>query len=124
MTFYLAARYRRREELALYARQLKTYGHRILARWLNGHHERSGATIKDFIKWANEDLSDIQKCSMFVIFLGANRRGGMHVEYGYALALGKRIAIIGRPNGVFHYLPGIAVYRSWYDFLEWARGVA
>jgi 3-deoxy-D-manno-octulosonic-acid transferase len=39
--------------------------------------------------------------------------GGRHVEFGYALALGKRIVVVGdAPGNVFHRLPQVALVTS------------
>jgi hypothetical protein len=47
MKIYLAARYSRREELCVYRDQLRTLGHDVQARWLNGEHQlaNDGAPI-------------------------------------------------------------------------------
>ena len=40
--------------------------------------------------------------------------GGRHVEFGLALAQGKRVIIVGPRENVFHYLlPGSQVFVTW-----------
>ena len=45
-------------------------------------------------------------------------RGGRHVEFGYALATGKKVRVIGPEENVFHGLPGIAHYKSFDEWLS------
>ncbi len=41
ITFYLAGRYSRREELCRYREQLRSIGHEVQSRWLDGEHQIS-----------------------------------------------------------------------------------
>ncbi len=109
---YLAARYSRRLEIATYRAALEEDGWTVTSRWLLGNHQAEnddlfpGAAAESF---AREDLEDVDAAGWFVIFPEAPRepttmRGGAHVEYGYALASGKRILIVGPRANVFHCL--------------------
>lgn len=111
-TVYLAARYSRRVEIATYGERLAQDGWEITSRWLLGNHQAEnddlfpGSAAEQF---AREDLEDLDRAEWFVIFPEQPRepttmRGGAHVEYGYALARGKRIIIVGPRANVFHCL--------------------
>jgi hypothetical protein len=114
MRFYLAGRYGRRSELDEYAALLKHLGHTVTSRWLDGVHEAKDAAATDEEKmlWALDDMVDIQRADWLVHFCepdshahGASR-GGRHVEFGIALAQKKNIAIVGKPENIFHCLAG------------------
>lgn len=123
---YLAAPYHRRSELQDYARRLEYAGIEVTARWLDGLHDHLVDTTDDVDvrgSWATEDIEDIERADALLVFplpTRANRsaRGGVHVELGIALALGKRvIAVGGRPN-VFYCLPRVEVVQTFED--AWA----
>ena len=101
MNIYLAARYERREELNKYAEELRADNHIITARWLIDDHEAEVYELKNTKtisktgwKFAIDDLQDITRADTVICFSeapdSAFARGGRHVEFGYALALGKR----------------------------------
>lgn len=112
MQIYLAARYSRRAEMQQIARALEQLGHLVTARWVSGAHD----TCED-TKSALEDLEDIHAADMLVAFteqpgVAGRARGGRHVEYGYALARGLRIVVVGPRENVFHHVPGVEVLPS------------
>jgi nucleoside 2-deoxyribosyltransferase len=43
--------------------------------------------------------------------------GGMHVEFGYAMARGLRLVVVGPRMNVFHYLPDVIHYDTIDAFL-------
>ena len=43
---------------------------------------------------------------------------GHHVEFGYALAQGKRIILVGHRENVFNYLPEIEFVETWPQALD------
>lgn len=45
----------------------------------------------------------------------SNSRGGRHVEHGMAVALGKRIVVVGHRENVFHCLPEVEFFQAWQD---------
>jgi hypothetical protein len=101
MKLYLAARYERREEIA----KIRVEGHEIVSRWLTGSHDSM-----DSADAAAEDLADVASADALVLFAdppGIFSRGGRHVEFGYALALGKEIWVVGGPENVFQHLPQV-----------------
>lgn len=109
-TIYLAARYSRREELLPHKAALEAAGWEVTSRWLLGNHQAQnddlhpGAAAERF---GLEDLDDLMRAGVLVHFTEPPRqsstsRGGRHVEHGYALAMGKRIIIVGPRENVFH----------------------
>jgi hypothetical protein len=133
MTFYLASRYSRRDELNLYRAELEKHENRVTSRWLDGTH-----SMQDDVKpgqyadaeqrrFAMEDYSDLQQAEVVISFTEEPRsphgRGGRHVEFGIALAMRKLCVIIGPRENVFHYYPGVERFRSWEAFTRnWFPG--
>ena len=126
MRVYLAARFSRKNEIAKLVPTFGKYGISVGSRWL---HETASpdVTLSDFTPEdlrdiAEVDLEDIEMCDVFVFFsedpLIETPRGGRHVEFGFALAFGKRIAVIGPQENIFHYLPQVVHYSDLKSFLE------
>lgn len=138
MIVYLAARYSRREELNGYAGRLRAEGFTVDARWLLGAHQVSDdqlnweAKVEDDERQddeaiafrqmcANDDWEDLARADVIVAFSEPPRsnasRGGRHVEFGIALALQKRVVVVGPRENVFHCLPQVAVVRTFDEAL-------
>lgn len=134
MRIYLAARYSRREELCGYREQLRAMGHDVRSRWLDGKHQisDSGNLIGDHgealveaggeaaallrAKFAQDDFEDVTGADVVISFTEPPRskanRGGRHVEFGIALAGGKRILVVGHRENIFHWLPHVEFYAT------------
>ena len=130
MRVYLAARYSRKNEIKALIPVFGAHGISVGSRWLN-ETISPDSTLADcspeyLEEQASADLEDIEACDTFVFFsedpLVGTPRGGRHVEFGYALRLGKKIAVIGRPENIFHFLPGVTTHPSISDFLS-SRGL-
>lgn len=118
---YIAARYARREELIPLAQQLEQAGAAITCRWLFADGgslagedlspaERGGQLAK-------MDFEDVQQADICLAFTEPSDnpagRGGRHTELGIALALGRRVVLVGPREHVFHCLPQIEHYENW-----------
>ena len=125
MKIYLAARYNRYQEMQSVAADLLAEGHTITSRWISGSHGASDSDVGglELTRFAEEDLEDLKTAHLVVSFTEepkalTSSRGGRHVELGFALALGKRVIIIGSRENVFHYLPEVEHYDSYQGFLK------
>jgi nucleoside 2-deoxyribosyltransferase len=116
MKIYRASRYSRAPQLRAFRSQLERLGHTVTSRWIDGGHEltKEGsreADHADGIRFAQEDWEDLLAADCVVSFTEEPRktttRGGRHVEFGAALALGKRVVVIGWRENVFHTLPQV-----------------
>ena len=111
---YIASRYGRRQEMLVYAKRLREVGVEVTSRWVEGLHDG----LPDAV-CAYDDLRDIDKAEALVSFtetpgdIPGRSRGGRHVEFGYALAKGKELHIVGPRENVFHHL--LRCYR-WPNF--------
>ena len=132
MLIYLAARYSRLEELNTYAEDLRAVGHRVEARWLLGDHQIHEGTDKveaatvsvpvEGRAFALDDYEDVVKADALIAFSEEPRaakasRGGRHVEFGMALAWGKKVIVVGPRENVFHTLPQVEHFWHWADAL-------
>lgn len=132
MRIYLAARYSRREEMCGYAELLRAKGYTVDARWLSPP-ETVALEVESAMEeapmsgyhFAQEDIEDLDKAGVVVCFTEVSNspftRGGRHVEYGYALAKGKTLFIVGPRENVFYCLPQVIRFNTWEDFISQAE---
>jgi len=87
-------------------RRLELRGHEITSRWLKAPDEMND-------NYAREDLQDVADAEMLLALHpdGWEDRGtgGRHVEFGYALALGKQVVLVGKRSNIFHHLDCVRV---------------
>jgi hypothetical protein len=113
MRYHLAARYARREELCEYRDRLLSIGDTVTSRWLDFRKMPSWS-----VGIAREDCEDLMAADTVIIFTEISNTvlatGGRHVEFGLALAHGKRVIIVGPRENVFHYLvPDSDIFATW-----------
>lgn len=124
---YLASRYSRASQLRELREELHRMGYRVTSRWIDGGHEltKEGSTQAEHIeqmRFAEEDWQDMLAADVVASITEEPRktttRGGRHVEFGGALALGKRLVVIGHRENVFHCLPQVEFYENHWDWLR------
>jgi len=124
---YLAAAYGRRHELRRYAEELWGAGFIVTSSWIDSEDdddERLGT--KERVAIAHRDLDDLRLARYVVAFTegpSGPSRGGRHVELGFALALGRRVIIVGPAENVYCDLAD-AVFPTWQAALAHLREVA
>jgi hypothetical protein len=132
MKVYLAARYSRHPEMQHVAQALIAQGYEVTSRWIWGEHQSLDEHLlhpevrSDSQRFAQEDIADLHAAECFIGFSEALRlpsRGGRHVELGMALALGKRVCVVGGLEHVFHALPHVEHYATLEALLQ-ALGTA
>jgi len=125
--FYLAASYARRREMQGIAAALEAFGHQVTSRWVRGDHELDDGLTNEAkaglnARFAGEDIEDIHAAEVVISFTeppqSVYARGGRHVEFGVAVASGKRLIVIGYRENVFHWLAQVEFYDRWEDFLR------
>jgi nucleoside 2-deoxyribosyltransferase len=125
MKIYLASNYSTHPAMRDRAKELRDLGHEVVAEWISGTHNMDGAYAD--AKYAELDLRDIDAADAIILFTdsppGSRSRGGKHVEFGYALAKGKRLFIVGTPANIFHHLPGVIQRVHWVDLLHVLNGL-
>jgi hypothetical protein len=113
MRIYLAARFDRSSEMLDVAATLSRAGHFVTSRWIHGRQN-----APDLVS-AVEDIEDLADADCLVSFterptegVSWAARGGRHVEFGVAVATGKRVCVVGPRENIFHHLPRVEVFRS------------
>lgn len=124
MKIYVSARYPRREDAEELARMLVQDGHFITSRWVwrdqpSDYEECTHTEIGEF---AMEDIADVIDAEIFVAISEESDspfgRGGRHVEFGFALARGIALAVIGPMENIFHYMSHVKHYESNDEFVK------
>lgn len=119
---YFAARSSRREELNGFRAELEALGIEVTSRWLATEpRERSSYSEDDWRELGLTDQEDVLASDALVCFTeaaGDGGNGGRHVELGMALALGRRVIVVGRREHIFHYLPEVEIVESWPEALR------
>ena len=137
MKIYLAARYSRMEELRGYADELEAAGHIITSRWIRGDNgiPETAAVDMESQRFALEDYRDLSAADTVISWTEPPRvestaRGGRHVEFGLALAMGKRLVVVGPRENLFHTMPNVYQFDEWGPAVlnglyegDWARAV-
>jgi nucleoside 2-deoxyribosyltransferase len=112
---YIAAPYPTRDEAMALMRKLEALGHTVTSRWLKAPDELDDDS-------ARKDLADVAEADVLLAVNDAewanSGTGGRHVELGYALALGKRVVLVGARSNIFHYLTSVHVVESVDAFLD------
>lgn len=123
---YLAGMYSRKESIRVQATFLRLSGVKVTSSWLEEPHvpqaQLHDVEEKDLLTYATTDLIDIDRAD-WVVFESMDpttptRRGGRHVEFGYALAKGKKILVVGPKENIFHYLPEIQHVEGWVQAID------
>lgn len=113
MRIYIAGAYSRRVELLVHSGLLKYDGHEITSRWLTGVYEGREWTDAAI---ADDDIKDVYVSDCVLSFTedatSKHKRGGRHVEFGMALAWGKRLVLVGPRENVFHHQSRVEQYST------------
>ncbi|MGJ5032325.1 hypothetical protein ACQR1I_36190 [Bradyrhizobium sp. HKCCYLS2038] len=111
MKVYLAARFSDRPQMESVADTLKAKGYDIVSRWVYGGE--TGLTRQQI---AVLDLADVEIADIVISYTQVHgtltKGGGRHVEFGYALARGKQLVLIGDRENVFHHYPNVSVFPT------------
>lgn len=112
---------------------MRNLGHDVDCRWLKGLHQihpgsanvdnADSSVPMEAAAFAQEDVEDLAASHAIILFSerpdSHSKRGGRHVEFGMALAWGKRLFVIGPRENVFHCLPGVMAFPAWRSFLAY-----
>ncbi len=126
---YLASRYSRHEEMQGVRDILRAFGIEVTSRWIDCHPDvvgdfGSSFTPRDLNSKPDEcallgqhDIDDLRAADTVISFTsGDGGKGGRHVEFGMAHALGKRLIVVGPRENVFHTLAEVEWHPSWSAF--------
>jgi len=131
---YLAARYSRNAEMRDVRDDLVVMGHTVTSRWIDLHKGSTDYLTSEALavlqhsftpeflaenptlafQYARADLDDLSDADACISFTcGTGGKGGRHVEFGAAWALGKALYIVGPRENVFHTLPTVRQWPDW-----------
>jgi hypothetical protein len=120
---YLDACFSRREEMLGYAGALGAMGHTITSRWVQGGEGVPDEDSDEDLHihgadYAAMDIADVHAAELLILFTdGPVGRGGLDVEFGMAISLGKALWIVGPLRNPFHYLPQVQHFDTWDECL-------
>jgi nucleoside 2-deoxyribosyltransferase len=95
--------------------------------WLYIPTEKDSSELSDIDRWvyADGDLQDIVSADALVLFnkvieTDVPASPGRFIEFGYALALGRPVYVIGEsPYSVFYSHPLVTTFDCFETFLKW-----
>lgn len=120
MKFYFASRFRNKEKLLSTAKILMQNKHKIVSSWLyTGSLKPYEENREHSRKMAAKIVKEIKSCDAFVLL--SDRAGtDMFIEFGLAVAFGKKIFIIGKWNkrSLMHFHPQIKHIDSLVEFIK------
>jgi hypothetical protein len=114
MKIYLAARHDRRFQMLGVGVDLMRAGHEVTSTWIENVHGTPPTLLGPA-----RNLIDLGRADCMVTYteppegnpLGS-ARGGLRIEFGVALATGKRLCIVGPREDVLHHLPQVEIYAT------------
>lgn len=123
-SFYIAARYGRKEEMVGIAEALLSLGHTVTSTWMYQPVEEMYENDPQKAGWgAQKDLDEIESADVLLYFSEKEDnkwgRGGRHVEFGYALGIRKSCWMVGPLENLFHYLPYIVQFEATESFFQY-----
>jgi hypothetical protein len=129
MFIYLCSRYSRRDELRQVRERLQNAGHTITSEWLDTdwvidaekEFAASHAPAEFREEYAVKDLDNVLACEILIAFTepsgNGGLRGGRHVEFGAALAWGKKIVVVGQRENIFYFHPRVQFFQTTEEML-------
>lgn len=122
MRVYIAAPYPEIEAARTLLKAVEHAGYLVTSRWLKEGFEDLSAEN------ALKDLEDVSSADVLVAYnpaaYGNSGTGGRHVEFGYAVALGKVLVLVGPMTHIFHFLPQVVQVEDHLQLMGVLRGLA
>lgn len=111
MKIYLAHNFKARWWLRDYIKLLEASGHTVTSSWIvdDSHIDEKNEALSAIIDFNDIDLADA--LILFTDQYGEKPGKGKFMEFGYALAKGKKVFIHGQDttSSVFYHLPDVQV---------------
>ena len=118
MKIYVAAKFEERAVLRLIVRSLTDLGHEVTAAWIT----REELHLPQHMI-ALEDLRGVDEADLVILDTTYPGGSGREVEFGYALAKGKKVWMLGPFVNVFHYHQGVQHFNDWIQVVLALKGV-
>lgn len=120
MRVYVAARFQDIGLAREAAQWLRTAGHDVVSTWHDIENPEmvteKALQRADRVAFSRQrilrDLAEIEESDALILLAaaaGEPSSGGRHVEFGYAFSRDRRCVVVGEPENLFHFLPGVSV---------------
>lgn len=127
MKVYLAAPYRSKDQINVYAAELRKGGITVTSTWLDEPHkpatQMAELTHEEHQKYAIQDIKDVASADVLVLWTDPTRtiiRQGRTAELGMVLGLNvvrnKKVPVfvVGlEDENIFHHAPEVSHFESW-----------
>jgi len=121
LKIYLAAPYSRKDQMNVYAAELRAGGVEVTSSWLVERHSPSiqvhEVSHEENLQYVINDIKEIHAAKVMVFFTDPTKtilRAGRHVEFGIAIERRMPIFVIGTEReNIFHHAPGVMHFKSW-----------
>lgn len=115
---YIAGKFEAQRRLRSVRAEIESRGlGEVVGTWLDEEEAPGKVTEAQKFEYAVRDLSEIRQADLLILdTYDDNLRGGREVEYGYAIASGAAVWVVGPKRNVFHELA--SVFPSWGEALH------
>ncbi len=113
LRIYLAAQYGAKDELLAVAAKIEAIGHTVMSSWLQEPPKWTGpesVTEEQLRDIRDNALEDIRASDMIIAITPTaletpieKNSGGRHHEFGYAMAKGLDMMVVGDKENLFHH---------------------
>lgn len=122
---YIAGRMTHRNLLLKWRKRVQAAGFLCECLWMDAPDdivEDQHADREQMVKYAQADLNDLDKCSIFILDLQGTGGGGRFFEYGVAYNRGMTICSVGMfPASVFEALS--PNFNTWPEVMGWLEEI-
>ena len=109
----LIARLGRRPEMREIAKRLEAMGHAMCSTWVRCDDEDGDLTLRQRQDAAVWNADDLESAGTAIAFTErppmppGSERGGRHADFGYALAVCKRVIVVGPRENIAYWHPKV-----------------
>lgn len=124
LAIYLASDFHHREKLKELGKELRNKGFRVVSNWiyLTSRPDRNSKEWEEFAKnIAATNMMDLLRADILVIDakgISDTNNGGSSFEFGFALARGNDVYIIGDMKNTFSWLPQVIKVKDTEELLK------
>lgn len=138
LSVYIAAPMEQRERVWAIAAAMRLLGYYVFDGWTKRHHDRRTEpfthpdNLKSSDRLGHQDLQEIERSHIFILLTEpeVGPTHGRQVEYGYALAVGLEVWVVGAPDNIFNLIKvsprgtSVRQFESVAEMLEYAWELA
>lgn len=124
MKFYVAGRFSEKEKVKEINKLILDEGFELSGDWTDHiGSDDYGKTAERSREYAIEDIEAVKDCDVFALLLNEKGGTGSSTELGVALALDKKIYLVGDhiANNMFNFHPAVIHKRSIEEVLDEVR---